>query len=428
MSLLTRYFEQRSAVTLGGHPRDPGLADFFGPEPSKSGVAVTEKTALGWTALSSGIRLLAETIAAIPLDLCERLTPRGRKQRPDHPALAVLREPNDEMTGFELRELLQGWAVWFGTGYAQIVWNGAGYPMELWPLSPDRVQPQRNSAGQIEYRVSLPNQPFGMATQSAVLPADEMLVIRGFSRYGLFGDRITQTFREAIGLGLATEIFGARFFGQGANASGVLQHPAQLSDDAQLRLIKQKENQVSGIDKAHKIMILEEGMTWHQTTVDPEKAQFLGTRKFQVTECARILRIPPHMLYDLERATFSNIEHQGIEVVTYTMVPWAIRWEQRLAKQLLGLKDFSKLYFKFNMDGLLRGDMAARMAFFHGGIQDGYFSQNDVREYLDLNPIDGGDTYLRPNNLTPVNLPAPTAPAPPAPYGGSNDNGTENKS
>lgn len=431
MNLLTRYFEQRSVVDLA-HPRDPKIIDLFGLwRETRAGVPVTEKEALSWTAFSAGVRLLAETLGSLPLGVYREIPPpepAGRTRREElrnHPVAQLLAWPNDEMTPFELVELMQGHAVWWGTGYAQIVYNGGGMPVELWPMNPDRVTPQRDAAGELEYRIGLPEELFGKATQSTVLPADEMLVIRGFSRYGVIGDRVTRTFREAIGLGLATELFGAAFFGAGANAGGVLEHPGALTEEAQERLRKQKEKQVKGLDRAHRLLILEEGMKFHQTTIEPEKAQFLGLRKFQVTEAARILRIPPHMLYDLERATFSNIEHQAIQFVTYTMTPWAVRWEQRLKKQLLGPKDFARVYFKFNMNGLLRGDMQARMAFYQAGIQNGWFSQNDVRELEDLNPIKDGDTYRAPANLTPVDAPPAPAPAKAPPVGGPNDNGQD---
>lgn len=422
MNLLTRYFEQRDVVNPR-HPKDPALAEMFAYRDGSSGVEVNERTAMSWTALSAGCRMISETLASLPLDVNERRTPRGRTPRPDHPTAELFRWPNDEMTIWEVIDVMQGHALWWGNGYAQIVFDGARRPIELWPMSPDRVTMERNASGAIQYRISLPDEPFGAGRESTVLPADEVLHIRGFSRYGLLGERMVYTFREAIGLGLATERFGALFFGQGLNAGGILEHPSQLSTDAQKRLLEQKERQAGGMSRAHKTMILEEGMKWHQTTVDPDKAQFLGTRKYQVTEASRILRIPPHMLYDLERATFSNIEHQAIEVVTYTMTPWAVRWEQRLAKTLLGRKDYKSVYFKFNMNALLRGDMAARMNFYQSGIQNGWLSQNDVREYEDLNPIKDGDTYRAPANLLPVGAPPPTPePAkPPVPKGDDDD-------
>lgn len=407
---------ERRGLVGPTNPQDPAywLVKLFGSEPAHAGVAVNEQSAVGWTALTSGVQLLAQSLASLPIDVLRRLEPRGRQPLPLHPAARVLRDPNPEMTGFEFRELLQSQILWWGNGYAQIVWDGRDNPVELWPLPPDRVTVERDGRGLVQYRVSVPQTPFAREIEQRILPADEVLHIRGWSRFGILGERMMQNYREAIGLGLVTELFGALFFGQGANASGFLEHPGNLSTDAQKRLIESKEKQMSGLPRAHRLAVLEEGMKFHQMTVDPEKAQFLGLRKFQVTEAARILRVPPHMIYDLERATFSNIEHSNIEFVTYTATPWAVRWEERLRHHLLGLKDRARVYFKFSLNGLLRGDTAARVNFYQSGIQNGWLSQNDVREYEDLNPIDGGDTYRAPVNLAPVDAPPPAPTPPPA--------------
>lgn len=403
------------------HPRDPALAEFFGAyRDAGSGMTVTERTAITWTAIASGIRLSAETIGMLPIDVVRR---EGRKRTTlqDHPAAKVLTWPNEETSGMEFRDVVQTQIDLWGTGYAQIIYDGARRPIALWQLPTDRVTIERNPRGAIQYRIGLPREPFGASVHSVVLPEDEVLRIRGWSRSGILGERMAVLFRESIGLGLATEYFGALFFGQGANAGGVLEHPGQLSDDAQKRLVKQKEGQIGSITKAHRIMILEEGMKWQQTTVEPEKAQFLGTRTFQILEACRILRLPPHVLYELGRATFSNIEHQSIELVTYSWLPRIRRWETRLAMQLLGPKDFYNTQIKFNLGGLLRGDMATQKDFFTAGIQNGWFSQNDVRELLDLNPIPDGDTYLKPANLQPLGTPAAPPKPLPTPQGAAND-------
>ena len=397
------------------HPRDPALADLFGARQQVSaGVSVTERTAVTWTAIASGIRLASETVAMLPIDVVRRLE-RGRKLLPEHSVARVLEFPNPEMSGFEFRELMQTNIENWGNAYAQIRFDNARRPIELWPLTPDRVTVERNSTGDVVYRVGLPGEPFGQAASSAILPADEVLHIRGWSRSGIIGERMAVIFREAIGLGLVTEMFGALFFGQGLNAGGFLEHPGRLSKEAQDRLIKQKENQAGGISRAHRLAILEEGMKFNQTTIEPEKAQFLGLRQFQLGEACRILRMPPHVLYDLSRATFSNIEHQGIELVTYSWMPRVVRWEKRLAMQLLGQKDFVNVQIKFNMRALLRADTQAETAAFTAGRNGGWLSPNDIREYLDLNPRDGGDEYLDEPAGAPAQSPKP------AKDGGMND-------
>lgn len=412
----SRWTQLRNTVYGSRPPRDPVLAEMFGGRDVTSGVSVTEKTAASWTALASGIRLCAETVAMLPIEVVERLEPRGRRARPDHPVAKVLAWPNPDMSCHEFIETMQTQVDLWGNAYAQIIFNGRGEPIELWPINPDRVTLERLQSGKVVYKIGAPDTIYGPSMHFEILPAKEVLHIRGWSTYGLIGDRMTRTFQEAIGLGLATELYGALFFGQGTHAGGILEHPGQLSAEARDRLIEQAKRQAGGISRAHRTLIVEEGMTWKQTTIDPEKAQFLGTRQFQVTEAARILRIPPHMIYDLTRATFSNIEHQQTEFRLYSIQPRTSRWEKRLAMQLFGQKDWEKLQVKFNMGALLRGDTAAQTAAFTAGIQGGWFSPNDVREYLDLNPRKGGDVYI----TTPVGgAPAtPNQATPPAQNGG----------
>lgn len=407
--------ERRDALVISPkHPGDPALAEMFGVRDSGSGINVTERTAISWTGLASGIRLAAETVGMLPIDVVRR-DGRKRLPMPEHPVAQVLRFPNPETSWMEFREVMQTQMELWGTCYAQIVRDGARRPIELWQLPSDRVTVERSPRGGLQYRVGLPNDPFGASVASTVLPADEVLHIRGWSTGGILGTRIAVQFKEAIGLGLATEYFGASLFGSGANPGGFLEHPGQLTVDAQDRLITQKEKQIAGIGRAHRIMILEEGMKWQQMTIEPEKAQFLGTRTFQIGEAARMIRIPPHVLYELSRATFSNIEHQGIELVIYSWLPRTTRWEARLAMQLLGPKDFANTQIKFNMAGLLRGDLASQGQFFKTMRDIGVFSPNDILELMDRSPREGGDIYVdMPAGTPPQNPPAPKGNAQPA--------------
>jgi HK97 family phage portal protein len=427
MSLWTRFLdalnpsESRNLVISPKHPGDPALVELFGSRQVGSGVDVSERTAVSWTALASGIRLAAETIAMLPIDVVQILEPRGRKPLPKHPVARVLDFPNPEMSSFEFRELMQTHIDLWGNGYAQIVRDGGDRPVELWPLSPDRVVVERDGGGNLVYRVGLPAEPFGTAGSSAILQANDVLHIRGWSRSGILGERMAQQYREAIGLGLVTELFGALLFGQGLNMGGFLEHPGKLSTEAQARLIKAKETQAAGISKAHRLAILEEGMKFNAATIEPEKAQFLGLRTFQLGEAARILRLPPHVLYDLSRATFSNIEHQGIELVTYSWLPRVRRWETRMAMQLLGQKDFVNVQIKFNVSGLLRGDTAAQSAAFTAGRQGGWLSPNDIREMMDLNPREGGDVYADSPAGAPAQQPTKSADMPTDMTGAPND-------
>lgn len=393
------FFERRATPAAP----DPWMLRFWGGSEASSGVRVSEQTALGWTALFSGVRFLSETLASLPLQVYERLRPRGKKLRADLGLYRLLHDaPNPEQTSFEFRDLMQTHVVLWGNAYAHIIWNGVAEPIELWPLNPDRVAMQRDLNGKVVYRVMLPADDMAGPTGYVSLPAEDVLHIRGFTRWGLLGERIARICPEAIGLGLATEEFAARFFGQGANAAGVLEHPGELSKQAKERLAESFEQQTKGLWRAHRVAVLEEGMHWKQISIEPEKAQFLGVRTFQVAEASRILRIPPHILFELQRATFTNIEQQGIDLVVYTLLPWAVRWEQRLNTQLISTKMQRTLFTKLGLDGFLRGDTATRYASYAQGRLNGWLSVNDIRELEDMNPVANGDDYLEPVNMRPL--------------------------
>lgn len=414
MGFLTRYLEQRDA-----HPRAPAqwMIEMFGGRSATSGVRVNETTAMSWTALSAAVRFLAEAMASMPLEVMRYRKGGGREAARELGIYRLLRDqPNPEMSSFEWRELSQTHILLWGNAYSHIVWNRTNEPVELWPLNPDRVQVRRDSFGNITYHVSIPSDDLTVSrSEYRILAAEDVLHIRGPSRYGFLGERIAQVYPEAIGLGLASEEFGARLFGSGMNASGVLEHPGLLSEAAKKRMETSLQRQAGGLSRAHRTLILEEGMKWTQTTIEPEKAQFLGLRTFQVQEASRILRVPPHLIYELSRATFSNIEHQGIEVVVYTILPWVRRWEQRLNMQLISTKMQNTLYTRFEMNGFLRGDTQARYNAYHLARQDGWLSPNDIRELEDMNPIPGGDEYLEPVNMRPLGSEPTPPPAPPAP-------------
>lgn len=432
MSLWARFQRAYRSFSGSSHPSSPAdwLVNLFAGGQSSTGLRVGETNAMGWTPLASGIRFLSEAMASLPLHMYRRIT-RGKEIVENHPLTRLVISPNSEMTWFEFVEIMQTHIVLWGNGYAQIIWNGMGEPIELWPLNPDRVYIRRDIlTGKLVYQISLPSDQFGGLGGVVFLPADDVLHIRGFSRWGILGEQIASVHREAIGLGLATEEFAARFFGNGPNAGGFLSHPGELSEDARTRLAKSIDMQVGGLTRAHRTLILEEGLQWVQSVIDPQKMQFLELRKFQVEEAARILRIPPHLLYDLSRATFSNIEHQGTDVVIYTLLSWVRRWEGRLNKMLISDKMKNTFYTKFTLDAFMRGDTATRYAAYASARQQGWLSVNDIRELEDMNPVKDGDGYLEPVNMRPLGtapLVVPPTPAPAAlPAGASNDQTANN--
>jgi HK97 family phage portal protein len=395
--------EQRGISQSLGHPssEDPTLIKMFGGAPSHAGVNFDELGALSWTALSAGLRLSSETMGSVPWGVLEHLGDNGRKVRDDHPVNWLLHdEPNPEQTPMEFFEQQQASSLLWPGSYAQIVYNGAGKPIELWPLNPDRVTPFRDPKDELWWRVVLPG-----ASGHVNLPAREVLAVRGFSPHGLIGSRLVEQHRDAIGLGLATEIYSASFFGQGANISGFLTHPGKLSDIARTNLEKSVSKRVEGLTNTHRIRLLEEGLQWQATSIAPEKAQLILGRQFQIAEASRILRIPPHLLYALENAHFANIEQQSLEFIRDHVRPWTVRREQRINKQLFTPAERRKLFVKANLEALARGDMKTRFEAYAIGINNRFLTPNQVRAYEDLNP---GPAELDEYQVTP-NMNAPSA-------------------
>lgn len=385
--------------------------------PSTAGVRVNEESALRVTAVYACVRVIAETVASLPLPLYRRLE-RGKEKVTEHPLYPVLHDmPNPEMTSFTFREVLMTQLLLWGNAYAQIVRDKRGQVLELWPLLPAGMELVRDEkTKQLVYR-------YAEGMKTIEYKAEQIFHIPGLSFDGVKGLSPIAVAREAIGLALATEEFGSRFFGNGARPGGILEHPGVVKDPEKLR--KSWEEVYKGLQNSHKIAVLEEGMKYHEIGIPPEDAQFLETRKFQLNEICRIFRVPPHLVGDLERATFSNIEHQSIDFVVHTIRPWLVRWEQSIVKALL-LPEERKLYFpRFNVDGLLRGDFKTRMEGYAIGRQNGWYSANDIRELEDMNPIPeeaGGDLYLVNGNMLPAKLAGSKA------EGGENLNGqTENK-
>ncbi len=395
MGIVTRLLEMKS-VSAGISKPDAWLVNFLMGSTAKSGAVVNESTALNCMAVYACVKVLAETLSSLPFFVYERDGESKNRAR-NHPLYEILHtQPNPEMSSMTFRETLQGHLCLWGNAYAEIEWNNGGYVKGLWPLRPDKTIPFRDDkTKKIFYRIDIPNGP------QAVLPADNVLHLRGFSFNGLLGYSVVRLMREAIGLALSTEEYGARFFSNSASPSGVLQTGGKLSDTAYERLKKDWMDKHQGLDNAQRIAILEEGMQWQQIGIPPEDAQFLETRKFQKAEIAGGFRIPPHLIGDLEKATFSNIEHQGIEFVVHTMRPWLVRWEQECNIKLLSPLERQRFYSEFLVDGLLRGDTQSRYAAYAVGRQWGWLSADDIRSLENLNPLPNnqGKTYIVPLNM-----------------------------
>lgn len=369
----------------------------FGATSSKSGVAVNEQTAMRFTAVFDCVRILAETPASLPLIIYKRLQTGGKQRAPEHPTYSVLHDmANPEMTAMTFRETVQGHAVGWGNGYAYIVREN-GWCKELWPLLPDKTKPVRVN-GELLYKVSLPN-----GEQRNLNPLD-VLHIPGFGFDGLQGYNPIQLAKEAIGLGLAAEEFGGRFFGQGTNLGGIVEHPGKLGAVAHENIKSSLSQMYQGLNRSHLLLILEEGMKYQKLGVDPDSAQFLETRKYQVTEIARLFRVPPHMIGDLERSTYNNIEHMAIDFVVHTLRPWLVRWEQALNYKLFTPKERREYFAEHLVDGLLRGDSKTRAEALATLRQNGIINADEWREIENMNPQEGGTgkIYLVNGNMLTV--------------------------
>lgn len=370
---------------------------------SSSGQTVNEKTAMQMSAVYACVRTIAEAIAQIPLNVYRFTADGGKEKDLRHPLFFLLHdEPNPEMTSFIFRETLMSHLLLWGNAYAQIIRNGKGEVVGLYPLMPDRMQVDRNEAGNLVYTYTKYYDEVGAkhAFEQITLPAYQVLHIPGLGYDGLIGYSPIAMARNAIGMSMAAEDFGATFFANGATPGGVLEHPGIVKDPERLR--ESWHAQFSG-KNSHNIAVLEEGMTFKPMSIPPEEAQFLETRKFQIDEIARIFRVPPHMVGDLEKSSFSNIEQQSLEFVKYTVGPWVARWEQSLAQALLLPSEKKRYTIKYNLDGLLRGDYESRMNGYAVGRQNGWLSANDIRELENMNKIpaeEGGDEYLINGNMT----------------------------
>ena len=398
MSIFTGLFRSRDKPVnrVGG-----GWSFLFGS--TVSGKTVNERTAMQTTAVYACVRILAEAVAGLPLHIYRSRSDGGKERVPQHPLFPLLHdEPNPEMTSFVFRETLMSHLLLWGNAYAQVVRNGRGQVISLYPLLPNKMDVTRSTNGELLYTYYRDADESGIKSEGGyvTLRRDEVLHIPGLGFDGLIGYSPIAMAKNAIGMSLATEEYGASFFANGANPGGVLEHPGVIKD---IQRVKDSWNSAyQGSSNAHKVAVLEEGMKFQAIGIPPEEAQFLETRKFQIDEIARIFRVPPHMVGDLEKSSFSNIEQQSLEFVKYTLDPWIVRWEQSLQQSLLLPSEKASLMIRFNLDGLLRGDYQSRMQGYSVGIQNGFYSVNDVRQLEDMNLLEdaeGGNLHFVNGNM-----------------------------
>lgn len=401
MSIFTGLFRSR------GKPqnRTAGSNYSFFMGGSASGKQVNERTSMQMTAVYSCVRILSEAVASLPLNVYRYTETGGKEKAINHSLYRLLHdEPNPEMSSFIFRETLMTHLLLWGNAYAQIIRNGKGEVIALYPLMPDRMTVDRDANGRLYYKYRKSNDDAPTMESGVVnLAPSDVLHVPGLGFDGLVGYSPIAMAKNVIGLAIAAEEYGSKFYANGAAPSGVLEHPGTLKDPTRVR--DSWNSTFGGSSNSHKVAVLEEGMKYTPISISPNEAQFLETRKFQINEIARIFRVPPHMVGDLEKSSFSNIEQQSLEFVKYTLDPWVIRWEQALYRTLLSEEEKKSYFFKFNVEGLLRGDYQSRMQGYATARQNGWMSANDIRELEDLDRIPaelGGDLYLINGNMLPL--------------------------
>lgn len=404
MGLINKLFKSRDHPKIDNRTVGSSYSFYMGG--SSAGKNVNERSAMQMTAVYSCVRILAEAVAGLPLHLYRYKEDGGKERAIDNNLYHLLHdEPNKEMSSFIFRETLMTHLLLWGNAYAQIIRNGKGEVVALYPLMPNKMQVDRDENGELYYIYTRSSdEAKTMDGVTVYLTPRDVLHIPGLGFDGLVGYSPIAMAKNAIGLAIATEEYGAKFFANGAAPSGFLEHPGTIKDPSRLR--ENWNSTFGGSANSGKVAVLEEGMKYTPISISPEQAQFLETRKFQIDEIARIFRVPPHMVGDLEKSSFSNIEQQSLEFVKYTLDPWVIRWEQSLSRALLNEDEKRKYFFKFNLEGLLRGDYESRMSGYAVARQNGWMSANDIRELENMDKIpaeDGGDLYLINGNMLPLN-------------------------
>lgn len=376
----------------------PELREAFHTLLSKVGININAKNALQVTAVFACVRLLSESIASLPLSIYEK-TVTGKRKADSRIDYGVLHDvPNPETDSFQFWQAFSANMLVYGRGYAEVVRNGAGQVIQLWNITTPYVKVRRNStSNELEYVVNVPNEG------QQVLRKDQIFRVDWFSMDGLNAFKPLQLAQNAIGLGIASEEFASSYFKNGANVSAVIEYPGDMGDDnADERFRKSMREEYTGLSNTARLLFLEQGSKFTKISNTPEESQMLDTRKFQVREAARFYNVPPHMIGDLEQATFSNIEQMSLNYVIYSLRPYLVRIEKALAAQLLTPTERKTFFHKFSVDALLRGDYASRMAGYATARQNGWMSANDIRSLEDMDKIpaeQGGDEYLANGNL-----------------------------
>jgi HK97 family phage portal protein len=390
---------QVTAETDSSNPA-PWLYEALGGLSTNSGISVNEQTALQFSAVYACVRVISDQIASFPKHIFKQVNDRERKKLYDHPAYKLIdKEPNEFCSAFDLWDAVTSSVLLWGNGFAHLNRDDNFNITSISFIHPSNIKIHYDYVGNTLVLV------YEDTRVKDLIPPRDMLHFKGLTYDGVQGQGVIRNFaKESIGLSIVTERFGAKFFGNDTLLTKYVSHPAALGEEAYKRLRESLQKNYSGIDNAFGggkgIPVFDEGMKLENVTIPNEQAQFIGTRQHQVEEICRWFKVQPHLIQHLLRSTNNNIEHQGIEFVTQTLTPWVVRFEHELNRKIFTEKEKNKLYVKFNMASLLRGDIVARTSHYTQMINAGVYNPNEVREMEDRNPREGGDEYLKAMNMT----------------------------
>lgn len=390
--------ERRAQAIAGKHPGDPALLDFFGGRESISGVSVTPRSALNISAWYAGVRILAETIASLPMFTYRRLEPEGKERATTHPVYRLLHDqPNPFMTNVEFFECQQANILGWGNAFAEIERDGAGRVTALWPIPPAAMRVQVNN-GRLWYYAQTQSGP------EVQYAAEDILHTRSLSSDGIIGYPIVDLMREPLGLTKAEEEHRARFFKNDARPAGIIEYPGAMGDDAYKRYKTDWQETYGGLGNRYRIAFLEQGLKYHETMFSPEASQFIEGRKFQLEEVARILGIPLILLQSTEKATSwgTGIEQFMLAFLQFTIRPWLKRWEARLNASLFTPREARSFFVEALIEDLLRADIKTRQESYNIAITGGWMTRNEARVRENMNPATGLSKYLVQQNLAEV--------------------------
>ena len=366
---------------------------------SAAGISITDSNALTISAVWAAVNVISSAIASLPFRVLEE-TEKGLQVATTHPAHRLLySQPNEYMTPYTLKETLIAHCLLRGNGYARTIWDGAGRPAAIYLLLPHEVQPLRRGE-RLFYEVT---------TESfhETYEAEEIIHVKGLGYDGLQGYSVVSHARDSMGLSKAAEQYGSKHFSNGGTMTGVLETASKMTPEAAQKMGEWFDRMYSGLSAEQRTVVLGPGTKYSRVGIPPDESQFLETRNFQLSDIARWFNIPPHLIGDLSRATFSNIEAQNLSFLTLTLMPWIVRLEEEFTTKLIG--PGRKFHCDIDEQSLRRGDLAAQTTYYNAGVQGGWLTYNEVRAQQGLPPIPGGDIPQRPLNMTPVTG-APTPP------------------